>query len=84
MTWVLNPRYQPDALYIQDAGQLVDVADEWGINRTAVSRGGVWADLNNDGFLDLITSPVDGPVKAYIAHAMMHHGFVFNLDNLIH
>ena len=64
---LVNPRYQPDALYIQDEGQLVDVADVWGINRTTVSRGGAWGDLNNDGFLDLITAPVDGPVKAFFA-----------------
>ena len=45
-----NPRYQPDSLFIQEDGQLVDVADVWGINRDTITRGGVWADLNNDGF----------------------------------
>lgn len=65
---LFNPRYQPDALYIQDDGQLVDVADAWGINIDTITRGGVWADLNNDGFLDLIATAIDGPVKVFLAN----------------
>jgi hypothetical protein len=63
-----NPRYQPDALYLFDEGTYTDVAAEWGINRTTISRGGIWADLNNDGFLDLISAAVDGPVQVYLAN----------------
>ena len=63
-----NPRHQPDSLFLQEDGQLIDVADVWGINRDTITRGGVWADLNNDGFLDLIVSAIDGPVQAYLAN----------------
>ena len=63
-----DPRYQPDSLYLQEDGQLVDVAEIWGINFDGVTRGGVWADLNNDGFLDLVVAAIDGPVKAYLAN----------------
>ncbi len=63
-----DPRHQPDSLYLQENGQLIDVADIWGINLDGITRGGVWADLNNDGFLDLIVAAIDGPVKAYLAN----------------
>jgi len=63
-----NPRHQPDALYLQEeSGQFVDVAAEWGIDRSTVTRGGVWADLNEDGFLDFVSTAVDGPVLTYMA-----------------
>ena len=62
-----DPRYQPDSLFLQENGQLIDVADVWGINQDTITRGGVWADLNNDGFLDLVVSAIDGPVQAYLA-----------------
>jgi hypothetical protein len=63
-----NNRYQPDALYIQQPdGRFVDVASEWGINRSTISRGGVWADINQDGFVDFISPAIDGPVIAYYA-----------------
>lgn len=63
-----NPRYQPDALFLQENGQFVDVADSWGINRDTITRGGVWTDLNDDGFLDLVASAIDGPVQAFLAN----------------
>ena len=65
---LLDPRYQPDSLFLQEDGRLIDVADVWGVNRDTITRGGVWADLNNDGFLDLIVSAIDGPVQAYLAN----------------
>ena len=40
---------------------------EWGINRNDVTRGGVWADLNQDGFLDWIATNINGPFEAYQA-----------------
>ena len=62
-----NPRYQPDALYLQDEqGQFADVAPEWGIDRLTITRGSLWVDLNRDGFLDYISTAIDGPVLAYL------------------
>ncbi|MEC7984583.1 MAG: CRTAC1 family protein [Myxococcota bacterium] len=64
-----NPRYQPDALYLQDQnGSFEDVAESWGIDRNTITRGSVWTDLNDDGFLDFLSTAIDGPVQAYLAH----------------
>ena len=65
---LFNPRHQSDALYLQEEGRLIDVSDVWGVNADTITRGGVWADLNNDGFLDLVVSAVDGPVRAFLAN----------------
>ena len=63
-----NPRHQPDAMYLQGAdGQFVDVAQQWGLDRETVTRGGVWADINHDGFLDFVSTAVDGPVQVHMA-----------------
>lgn len=49
-----SPR-QPDALYVQgDDGLFTDLAPQWGINHPTVGRGFVAADLNDDGFVDLV------------------------------
>ena len=63
-----NPREQPDALFIQKDGVFVESAQEWGLDRTTISRGGIWADLNDDGFLDFVSPAVSGPVVAYLAN----------------
>ena len=63
-----NTRYQPDALFLQEEGQFTDVASDWGIDRESITRGGIWADINDDGFLDFISTAIDGPVEAYLAN----------------
>lgn len=46
---------QPDALFLQDAGgRFVDVGVDWGWADTGVGRGLVVADLDRDGWLDLL------------------------------
>jgi hypothetical protein len=46
---------QPDAVYrLGDDGVLTDVAAAWGLDHTASTRVGIPADLNNDGWLDLV------------------------------
>lgn len=46
---------QPDALFLGAAdGSFTEVATEWGLDQTLWGRGLVVADLNRDGFLDLV------------------------------
>ena len=69
-----NTRYQPDALFLQEGGQFTDVAADWGIDRETITRGGIWSDINDDGFLDFISTAIDGPVEAYLVIVMIQTG----------
>jgi len=42
-----------------------DVAKKWGLSQKSFSNGSVYADLDNDGDLDLITNNIDGPAFIY-------------------
>ena len=63
-----SPRYQPDALFeLQDDGAFEQRAESWGFDDTGISRGFIHADLNNDGFLDLVKINLDGPRQMYLS-----------------
>jgi len=63
-----NPEHQPDALYLQtDDGTFVDAAEAWGVADRGVGRGFVAADLNRDGFLDVLKRDLDGPSRLYLS-----------------
>ena len=53
-----NPFEQPDALWLQDDGRFSQEAAAWGVDDPAVGRGGLAVDLNEDGWLDLVTAPL--------------------------
>lgn len=47
-------RQQVDAMYLQDNnGNFIDQSTVWGLAQPQVSRGLVFADVNNDGWLDV-------------------------------
>ncbi len=50
-------RYSPNVLFVNNgAGYFEDGAASAGVDLDAKCNGAVWADLNNDGFLDLVVS----------------------------
>lgn len=53
-----NPHEQPDALWLQGTDGFTDVAPAWELDDDAVGRGGLAIDLNEDGYLDLVTAPL--------------------------
>jgi enediyne biosynthesis protein E4 len=69
-----DPVMQADGLWIQDdQGVFTDQGSTWGtVDRTfddpGVGRGVVIADLNNDGWLDLIKRQLDAETPMYIAN----------------
>lgn len=57
-----NPAAQPDAIYLQDEdGTFDDVAPAWGMADEGSSRGFTVADMNGDGFLDVLKRDLTGP-----------------------
>jgi len=59
-----NPLRQPDALFVQGpGGGFVDEGPAWGLDREAKSRGFAVADLDLDGWPDVIQVALDAPAR---------------------
>jgi hypothetical protein len=66
--FIYNERSQPDALWLQQAdGTFVDEAPAWGVADLSAGRGLVVADLNRDGWLDLVKPDVAGPSLIHLS-----------------
>lgn len=50
-----NPEDQPDGLWLQQGGQFVQAAEEWGFADPAPVRGLAVGDFDQDGYPDLMT-----------------------------
>jgi len=47
---------------------------EWGLNQTNMSNGAIYADLDNDGDLDLVVNTINQPASIYRNHSTdVHH-----------
>jgi hypothetical protein len=63
-----SSRLQPDALYLQgDDGLFTDVGAEWNFHHPTVGRGFVVADLDGNGWLDVVKRDLAGPTLLYLA-----------------
>jgi len=69
-----SSRLQPDAMYLQGAdGTFEDVGIEWGMNHPTVGRGFVVADLDGNGWLDMVKRDLAGPSLTYMARCGEGH-----------
>lgn len=60
-----------------------NLAREWGLGQPGFSTGAVYADLDNDGALDLVTNDVNAPARVYRNRARTlngHHYLLVRLD----
>ncbi|MFT5681170.1 MAG: hypothetical protein ACI8RZ_002076 [Myxococcota bacterium] len=73
---------QPDALWVQaEGGTFTDEAESWGLAQTTSGRGLVVADLNDDGWLDLIkTDYLGGPASAHLSRCGSEGWLVVRLE----
>ena len=71
---------QPDALYLQGPdGTFADIAPDWGLDGRRIGRGVTWADLDGDGWLDLLLRDLDGPSRLRHAACGAGAGLVVSL-----
>jgi len=61
------PAYEEANYLFRNSGDLTfsDKTKEWGMDRPSYSYGAAYADLNNDGRLDLVVNNVDAPAFIY-------------------
>jgi hypothetical protein len=63
-----QPLEQPDGVWLQNEdGIFEQVADDWEMGDTGGGRGLVLADLNDDGYLDLIKRELYAPAQLYLS-----------------
>lgn len=56
-----NPERQPDGLWLAQAGGgFTQVAGDWGVDHDGMNRGLSTADLNGDGYLDIVRRDMKG------------------------
>ena len=61
------PSYKESAYVFRNNGDLTftDESKQWGLGEPAYSYGAAYADLDNDGRLDLVVNNIDGPAFIY-------------------
>jgi len=81
------PGYDSPNYVFRNSGDLTfaDKSAAWGVDQTGFSYGAAYADLNNDGRLDLVVSNIDSP--AYIYQNVQragdaHHWLAVKLDGV--
>ena len=63
-----DPLWQNDGLWEQYAGTFTDVAPTMGLSDRGVGRGVVLADLNGDGWLDIVKRHLNEPTAMYMSN----------------
>jgi len=62
-----NPLQQPDALYLFDGDTFTQSAERYGLDDLGQGRGFALADLNNDGWLDVVKRELFGPAIIHLS-----------------
>ncbi len=68
-TYVYSGRWESDALWINETGLFNQVGEDpfWAIDDNGAERGLVVADLNQDGWVDVVKGSLEGPTPVYLS-----------------
>ena len=58
-------QHEPDAFLENDSDHFIDKTSNWGLTDHTNTRGGLFVDMNRDGQLDLVRSPIQSPVDIF-------------------
>jgi len=75
-----NPEEQPDMIWENLGGSFTEAGASWGWDDRGLGRGVVVADLNADGWLDLVRAPLGGPVGVHLARCGAAHWLTVSLE----
>ncbi len=64
---LINPDSQSNMVFTGSTSGFLDVSAEWNLNDSAMSRVLLPADINNDGWLDLVGRSLDEPAALHLA-----------------
>lgn len=83
-TWVPN-EVSPSNLFFRNNGDgtFSEQSGPFGLEDYLISAAGVMVDLDNDGDLDVITQPVNGPTAAFINNDQNGNSVAFSFDDRI-
>jgi uncharacterized membrane protein YraQ (UPF0718 family) len=83
-TWVPNEVTPSNMYFTNDrAGGFVETAIEMGLDDYLMTAAATKLDIDNDGDLDILTIPVNGPVKAFVNNSQTGNSIVFKIEDYI-
>jgi hypothetical protein len=75
-----TPPDEPDAVWVREGDRFVDRAADWGLADTGVNMGVAVADLDGNGWLDVVKRDRRGPTRAYLARCGVQSWLEVSLD----
>ena len=78
---LINPEQQRNMVFTASNTGFIDVSAEWGLNSADKSRVLLPADLNDDGWLDLVDRSLNAPAQIHLARCGSAHSLVLRLHD---
>ncbi len=81
-TWVPNEVSPSNLMFMNKGdGTFAEVTTAWGLEDYLITASALLIDLENDGDLDIISVPVNGPIMAYLNQSEMNQSITFEFED---
>ena len=81
----MPPSFHPNYAFKNNGGKsLTDVSTQWGLDEMGASTGAAYADLDNDGDLDIVANNINAPALVYRNNSASHHFLSVSLKGSDH